>query len=91
MAREISLMTPARATEIIRDAKALAIHGPWSDQLSNVMTADERAEIITVWRTMPGYTCFVDALLRIERNEHATDHTGRVQRNPSGPTINLDD
>lgn len=64
-------MTPARATEIIRDAKARAIHGPWSDQLSNV-TADERAEIIAVWETMPGYTCFVDALHRIERNNHET-------------------
>jgi hypothetical protein len=84
-------MTPARATEIIRDAKARATYGPWSDQLSNVMTADERAEIITVWRTMPGYTCFVDALHRIERNDDATDHTGRVQRDSSGQTIHLDD
>lgn len=68
-------MTPERATEIIRDAKALAVHGPWSDQLSNVMTADERAEIVTVWKTMPGYTCFVDAILRIERTDNANNTT----------------
>lgn len=60
-------MTPERAAEIIRDAKAMADYGPWSDQLSNVMTTDERAEIIAVWKKMPGHTCFVDALHRIER------------------------
>ena len=58
-------MKPERATEIIREAKAKCVHGPWSDQLSNVMTQDERREVVTVWNTMPGSACFVDALLRI--------------------------
>jgi hypothetical protein len=62
-------MTPERAREIIRDAKAMATYGPWSDQLSNVMTKDERAAIVEVWNTLPGSYCFMDALLRIERNQ----------------------
>lgn len=62
-------MTPERASEIIREAKRLAVHGPWSDQLNNVMTTEERGIVIAKWKTMPGYTCFVDALYRIERGE----------------------
>lgn len=62
-------MTPERATEIIAQAKATAKHGPWSDQLSNVMTVDERSAVVEVWQTLPGSSCFADALLRIERNQ----------------------
>ena len=61
-------MTPERAAEIIAQAHALAKHGPWSDQLRNVMTVDEIAGVFAVWKTMPGSTCFMDALLRIESN-----------------------
>ena len=60
-------MTSERAAQIIEQAQARAIHGPWSDQLDKVMTAEERAEVLQLWRTMPGYTCFVDALLRIKQ------------------------
>ena len=58
-------MTSERANEIIVQAKARARHGPWSDQLDKVMTPEERQEVIDLWNTMPGYTCFVHALLRI--------------------------
>lgn len=61
-------MTAERAAEIIEQAKRKAIYGPWSDQLDKVMTPDERADILRKWETMPGHTCFVDALLRIKNN-----------------------
>ncbi len=61
-------MTSERAAEIIQQAKAKAIHGPWSDQLDKVMTREERAAVLVKWETMPGHTCFVDALLRIKDN-----------------------
>jgi len=57
-------MTPERAKEIIAQAKAQAGCGPWSDQLDKVMTDIEREEVRHKWQTMPGYTCFVDALFR---------------------------
>ena len=58
-------MTPTRAREIYDAARAQATCGPWSDQLDNVMTPDERREIVAVWETMPGNSCFVDALFRV--------------------------
>jgi len=58
-------MTSDRAKEIIQQAKKLANVGPWSDQLDKVMTKEERDEVNKVWETMPGYTCFVDALYHI--------------------------
>ena len=33
------------------------------------MTANEEAEINTLWNTMPGHTCFMDALRRIARGK----------------------
>jgi hypothetical protein len=65
-------MNPERAKEIIADAHAKAVHGPWSDQIDNVMRPGEREEVNAVWDTMPGNTCFVDALYRI-RDGQATD------------------
>lgn len=62
-------MTQERANEIIAQAKAKAVHGPWCDQLDKVMLPGERAEIVKVWKTMPGHTCFVDALYRIARGQ----------------------
>ena len=59
-------MTPSRATEIIATAKSLAKHGPWSDQLRNVMTVAETSDVFRVWQTMAGSTCFMDSLLQIE-------------------------
>ena len=68
-------MTPERAQKIIDDARALSKCGPWSDRLDEVMTTDERQEIKAVWDTMPGYTCFVDALYRIARHQVSTTTT----------------
>lgn len=62
-------MTQQRAQEIYAAARAKAKIGPWSDQLDKVMTPEERGEIRRVWHEMPGYTCFVDALMRIMRGE----------------------
>jgi hypothetical protein len=33
------------------------------------MTKEERAEVNTYWDTMPGDTCFVDAIYRIARTD----------------------
>jgi hypothetical protein len=33
------------------------------------MTNSERLEIMAKWRSMPGYTCFADALHRLARGE----------------------
>jgi hypothetical protein len=60
-------MKPERAQEIIQAAHDTAVHGPWSDQLDKVMTKEERSEVNAVWDTMPGDTCFVDAIYRIAR------------------------
>lgn len=60
-------MNRDRAREILQTAYDTTTCGPWSDQLDKVMTREERAEICAVWDTMPGYTCFVDALYRIAR------------------------
>ena len=62
-------MTRERANEIVRQAQALARYGPWSDQLDKVMTPDERAAVLAMWETMPGYTTFVHALQRICNGE----------------------
>ncbi len=62
-------MTPERATEIISAAKAHTSIGPWSDNISRVMNASERSDVVDVWRQMPGSTCFVDALQRIANGE----------------------
>ena len=61
-------MTSNRAKQIIEDARAKAVHGPWCDQLDHVMHPGERDEVNRVWETMPGYTCFVNALFRIAKD-----------------------
>ena len=60
-------MTKERANQIIEQARNKAVFGPWCDQLDKVMLPGERAEIMAVWDTMPGHTCFVDALYRIAK------------------------
>lgn len=62
-------MKPERAREIIQAAYDKASVGPWSDQLDKVMSKEERAEVCAVWETMPGHTCFVDAIYRIARQD----------------------
>lgn len=55
-------LTQERAKEIIQQAKNKTKYGPWSDQLSKVMTKEERDEVNSYWSTMDSSTCFVDAL-----------------------------
>lgn len=62
-------MTRERANEIFEQAKARATVGPWSDQLDHVMSAEERADIMARWRTMPGHCSFVSALFAIKNGE----------------------
>lgn len=57
-------MTAARATEIYNEARRRGF-GPWSDQLSKIMTPAEREEVNEIWAEMSGSSCFVDALLAI--------------------------
>jgi hypothetical protein len=60
-------MTPERAREAIIQARlrCVSVLSPWSDQLKNTMTDEEIAYVRRVWDTMPGNTCFVDALFRV--------------------------
>ena len=62
-------MPAKRAQEIIQAAYDCSTHGPWSDNLDKVMTNEERDQVNEVWQTMPGNTCFVDALYRIARSD----------------------
>ena len=50
-------MTPERALEILTSE---TISG-----YSHQPTEDERSEVIEVWDTLPGWTCFNDALIAI--------------------------
>ena len=61
-------MTPERAKEVYAQCRKQAGCGPWSDQLDNVLTSDEDFDLRKLWRTMPGHTCFVDALFRVMHN-----------------------
>jgi hypothetical protein len=68
-------MNQERAQQIVKQARAHAGCGPWSDQLDKIMTSAERDEVIAHWQTMPGHTCFVDALNRfangrVEQPDH---------------------
>lgn len=58
-------MTSERAKEIIKAAQKGAVGVPWVDRLDKIMTEAERKEVNQVWDTLPGNTCFVDALYRI--------------------------
>lgn len=60
-------MKTERASEIIAKAKEAATIGPWSDQIQRFMTPDERRDLVKVWKTMPGTTCFVDVLEKIAK------------------------
>ena len=54
-------MSPERAREVLSKQTAF---GTFPE-----LTDDERAEVGAVWKRMPGYTCFYDALVRIARAE----------------------
>jgi hypothetical protein len=71
--RQGAMLVPAtpiskeRAKEIIEAAQARAHCTPWSDQLVRVMTQGEYHHVRNVWDTLPGHTCFVDALCKLAR------------------------
>jgi hypothetical protein len=56
------MITKERARNIIDQAKALSMYGPWVDQLDKVILPNERKEIIAHWESMSGESSFVDAL-----------------------------
>ena len=55
-------MTPERATALHWKMSSMF---PRPDDTTPPITAEERAEVTKVWRKMPGYTCFMDALGKI--------------------------
>lgn len=65
-------MSPERAQAIIQAAYDRCTCGPWCDQLDKVMSTEEREEVKVVWNTMPGDTCFVDAIYYIARTHNPT-------------------
>lgn len=58
-------MTQQRANEIYEQCRATAGCGPWSDKLRDVMTEQEQAYILQLWKTKPGYYSFAGTLLEI--------------------------
>lgn len=59
---QISL-TPARAREIWQSRNA-------AGEVS--CSAQEDAQVRAVWKTLPGHTCWMDALARIARGDYLT-------------------
>jgi hypothetical protein len=57
-------ITQERAQEILR-------FGSQYSNYSKQMTEQEVAEIIALWKTMPGYTCFYDAVVRVAQGRAA--------------------
>lgn len=57
-------MTQERAKEII------ALGNQWSNYSKHCTPAEDK-EVRDLWMTMPGYTCWYDALLRIARGQQA--------------------
>ena len=55
-------MSPERATEIIRLGNQYANY-------STFCTSQEYEEVVDLWDTMPGHTCWYDALVRIARGK----------------------
>ena len=55
-------MTQDRANEILK------LGSQWSN-FSKHCTKEEEKEVMDKWNTMPGYTCFYDALCRIAKGE----------------------
>jgi hypothetical protein len=59
------MITPERAREISYEINQEWTMNPVHKYVP--YTADERQEIMRLWKTMPGHTCFHDAVLRIIR------------------------
>lgn len=58
------MMSPERAQEIVKKAKAATNVGPWQDQLGKFITYDEDQEVKNLWSLMSGSTCYMDAFNR---------------------------
>ena len=59
-------MTSTRAAEVMCQSSAW----PHWGNLMKFMTPEEIEYTFDLWRTMPGYTCFADAVNRIRKNEN---------------------
>jgi len=62
-------MTPTRAKEIIKTRGEGNRFGEGHFDYGYKMTEAEVQEVKKVWDTMPGYTCFANALGRIGKGE----------------------
>lgn len=64
------LVTPERAREIMAQAQAKAVHGPWSDQIQKVITPEENAYFLAVWDAIArGTSTFMTAFFAALNNE----------------------
>lgn len=61
---DTDMITQRRAREIEEKAKEITNVGPWSDQISRVITPGEDEEIRNLWSLMAGNTCYMDAFAR---------------------------
>ena len=67
----VGVVTPTpfsaeRAREIIEIAQGMTLHGPWSDNLDDVLTDGEYAYVLRVWASIPsGASTFLSALYAI--------------------------
>lgn len=59
-------LTAHRIDEIERLCQTSKGHGPWSDQLDNIMTEDEQDEVRTHWYLLDGESCFVSAMFDLK-------------------------
>lgn len=62
-------MTQERAKEILEGIARTPFSWQNSAGVNALFRPGERAEVMKKWDTMPGYTCFADALMRIARGE----------------------
>lgn len=60
-------MTKERAYEIYTAIQHARF--PWQEDVRKYMTYQEHDEVMDRWRSMPGYTCYADALLRLVKGE----------------------
>jgi hypothetical protein len=67
-------MTPERARYILdnrllggsfRRAFRQSCDGPWTRVYADGITPAEHAAVLELWRTMPGWTCYADAVRMI--------------------------
>ena len=64
-------MTPERALELMYESNQECSF--WPKHLYAPETPEERKEVVAMWNTMPGYTCYYDALKRISKGEQIPD------------------